>query len=72
MSSREPDRPVVKLADLSRTELENFVLNEHGLMKRVLEAIRAGTKPEWKVRREVEALVDEAYENEERWRQWQK
>jgi hypothetical protein len=50
----------VELAALTRRELENLLLTEHGALSRVLEAVRENTKPEWKVRREVERIVDEA------------
>ena len=48
------------LAALSRRELENLLLTEHGALSRVLEAVRSWTEPQWKVRREVERIVEEA------------
>ena len=50
----------VALASLTRRELENLLLTEHGALARVLGAVRENTKPDWKVRREVERIVDEA------------
>jgi hypothetical protein len=50
----------VDLAVLSRRELENLLLTEHGALVRILEAIRTCTEPQWKVRREVERIVEEA------------
>ena len=51
---------VVALATLSRRELENLLLTEHGALSRVLEAVRTYTEHQWKVRREVERIVQEA------------
>jgi len=50
----------VELAALTRGELENLLLTEHSALSRVLEAVRKNTRPEWKVRREIERIVDEA------------
>ena len=50
----------VDLAALSRRELENLLLTEHGALARVLEAVRSCTEPRWKVRREVERIIEEA------------
>ena len=50
----------VLLAALSRRELENLLLTEHSALTRVLEAVRDNTRPEWKVRREVERIIDQA------------
>jgi hypothetical protein len=50
----------VDLAVLSRCELENLLLTEHGALVRILEAIRTCTEPQWKVRREVERIVEGA------------
>lgn len=50
----------VDLAVLSRRELENLLLTEHGALVRILKAIRTCTEPQWKVRREVERIVEEA------------
>ncbi len=50
----------VDLAVLSRRELENLLLTEHGALVRILEAIRTCTEPRWRVRREVERIVEEA------------
>jgi hypothetical protein len=50
----------VDLAVLSRRELEDLLLTEHGALIRILGAIRTCTEPQWKVRREVERIVDEA------------
>ena len=47
-------------AALTRRELENLLLTEHGALTRVLEAVRDNTRPEWKVRREVERIIDQA------------
>ncbi|MGI0129235.1 MAG: hypothetical protein ACREEC_03645 [Thermoplasmata archaeon] len=51
---------VVALATLNRRELENLPLTEHGALSRILRTIRDHTEPQWKVRREVERIVDEA------------
>ncbi|MGI0128758.1 MAG: hypothetical protein ACREEC_01155 [Thermoplasmata archaeon] len=48
------------LAELSRRELENLLLAEHGALSRILRTVRDHTEPQWKVRREVERIVDEA------------
>jgi len=48
------------LAALSRRELENLLLTEHGALARILTAVRSCTQPQWKVRREVERIVEEA------------
>ena len=48
------------LAALSRRELENLLLTEHGALARILAAVRSCTEPQWKVRREVEHIVEEA------------
>ncbi len=50
----------VDLATLSRRELENLLLTEHGALSRVLGAVRTCTEPDWKVRREVERIVEDA------------
>ena len=50
----------VDLAALSRRELENLLLTEHGALTRVLAAVRNSTEPQWRVRREVERIIDEA------------
>ncbi|MGA3023091.1 MAG: hypothetical protein ABSE66_09920 [Thermoplasmata archaeon] len=50
----------LRLADLSRRELENLILTEHGALKRVLEAVREHTEPGWTVRRKVEEIIEEA------------
>ncbi len=50
----------VSLASLSRRELENLLLTEHGALARILDAVRNWTDPLWKVRREVERIVEEA------------
>jgi hypothetical protein len=50
----------VELAALTRRELENLLLTEHGALSRVLEAVRENTRPEWKVRREVERIIEDA------------
>ena len=50
----------VSLASLSRRELENLLLTEHGALARILHAVRSWTEPQWKVRREVERIVEEA------------
>lgn len=50
----------VELSSLSRRELENLLLTEHGALARILETVRSTTEPNWKVRREVERIVQEA------------
>jgi hypothetical protein len=50
----------VDLSALSRRELENLLLTEHAALSRVLEAVRSHTEAQWKVRREVERIVQEA------------
>ena len=50
----------VPLATLTRRELENLLLTEHGALTRILEAVRENTRPDWKVRREVERVIGEA------------
>lgn len=50
----------VDLAGLSRRELENLLLTEHGALARILAAVRSCTEPQWKVRREVERIIEEA------------
>jgi hypothetical protein len=50
----------VSLAALSRRELENLLLTEHGALARILAAVRSCTEPQWKVRREVERIIEEA------------
>ena len=50
----------VDLAMLSRRELENLLLTEHGALSRVLAAVRSCTETQWKVRREVERIIEEA------------
>jgi hypothetical protein len=50
----------VELAALTRRELENLLLTEHGALSRVLEVVRENTRPEWKVRREVERIIEDA------------
>jgi hypothetical protein len=49
----------VNLATLSRRELENLLLTEHAALSRILEAVRNYTEAQWKVRREVEQIVQE-------------
>ncbi|HEV2166102.1 MAG TPA: hypothetical protein VGS23_03870 [Thermoplasmata archaeon] len=51
---------VVDLSLLSRRELENLALTEHGLLARILKAIRDGTEEGWRLRREIEDIVDRA------------
>ncbi len=51
---------VLDLSSLSRRELENLILTEHGALSRVLRAIRESTTEDWKVRRAVERIVEEA------------
>lgn len=53
-------RRCVELATLRRRELENLLLAEQGGLARILEVVRIGTAPQWKVRREVEQIVEEA------------
>ena len=50
----------VDLAALSRRELENLLLTEHAALARIVAAIRSFTEPRWKVRREVERIIEEA------------
>ncbi|HEV2449658.1 MAG TPA: hypothetical protein VGU43_04515 [Thermoplasmata archaeon] len=50
----------VDLESLTRRELENLMLTEHGALTRILEAVRMYSEPGWKVRREVERIVKEA------------
>ena len=50
----------VQLDALTRRELENLLLTEHGALSRVLEAVRDNTRPEWRVRREVERIIEQA------------
>ena len=52
----------LRLGDLSRPELENLILAEHGLLQRVLKAVRDNAPAEWRVRREVEREIDNAYD----------
>lgn len=47
----------VPLSALSRAELERSLLLSMGLNRRLLEAIREGTKPEWRLRRQAEDLA---------------
>ena len=49
----------VSLASLSRRELENLLLTEHGALARILDAVRNWIEPQRKVRREVERIVEE-------------
>jgi hypothetical protein len=51
---------MVNLSSLTRRELENLLLAEHGALTRVLVAVRSATEPTWKVRREVERIIGEA------------
>ena len=50
----------VDLAALSRRELENLLLTEHGALSRILAAVRDWTEPQWKVRREVVRIIEDA------------
>ena len=50
----------VDLAALSRRELQNLLLTEHGALARILAAVRSCTEPQWKVRQEVERITEEA------------
>ena len=50
----------VDLAALTRRELENLLLTEHGALARILAVVRSCTEPQWRVRREVERIVEEA------------
>jgi len=50
----------VSLAALNRQELENLLLTEHAALSAVLEAVRSHTETRWKVRREVERIIQEA------------
>lgn len=50
----------VEPAGLSRRELENLLLTEYGALSGILRAVRDFTDPQWKVRREVERIVEEA------------
>jgi trehalose-6-phosphatase len=50
----------VDMSALSRRELENLLLTEHGALARVLATVRNCTQPQWKVRREVERIIEEA------------
>jgi len=47
----------VRIQDMSRQEVENALLLYQGLAKRMLEAVRASAKVEWKVRRDVEEIA---------------
>ena len=40
----------VNPSSLTRRELENLLLTEHGALTRVLDAVRTATEPTWKVR----------------------
>lgn len=50
----------VRLADLTARERDNLLLTTVGALQRVLAAVRENTEPGWRVRREVERIVDEA------------
>jgi hypothetical protein len=50
----------VDLAALSRRELENLLLTEHGALSRLIATVREWTEPQWKVRREVERIIEDA------------
>ncbi len=50
----------VSLVSLSRRDLENLLLTEHAALSAVLEAVRSHTETQWKVRREVERIVQGA------------
>jgi len=50
----------LNLSDLSRRELENLLLTVQGAYLRTLEAVRTHAEPNWKVRREVERIAQEA------------
>lgn len=50
----------VDLGGLSRREIENLMLTEHGALARILAAVRSCTEPQWKIRREVERIIEEA------------
>ena len=49
----------LNLSDLSRRELENLLLTVQGAYLRTLRAVRIYAEPGWKVRREVERIVEE-------------
>lgn len=48
---------IVQLRELSREDLERGLLLTQGLAKRLLEVIRKETKPDWRIRRECEAIA---------------
>lgn len=47
----------VALERISRAQLESLVLHQQGFIKDLLRAVRAGTKTEWKVRKDIEDLA---------------
>jgi len=47
----------VRIQDMSRADLEASLLLFQGLSRRLLEVVRENAKPEWKVRRECEAVA---------------
>lgn len=48
------------LSLLSRKQLEDLLLTEHGALTKVLQAVREKAKPDWSVTRAVEKIVAEA------------
>ena len=50
----------VELAAPGRREVENLPLTEHGALARIPEVVRICTESPWKVRREVERVVEGA------------
>jgi len=51
-------RVQVDVIHMSREELERAVLHLQGLNRSLVETVRENTKPDWKVHREVEAVLD--------------
>jgi hypothetical protein len=52
----------LRLSDLNRRQLEDLTLTTHGLLTRIIKLVRENTKPEWRLRRELEELIDETYD----------
>lgn len=50
---------MVNLSSLTRRELKNMLLTEHGAPTRILDTLRTETEPTGKIRREVERIIEE-------------
>lgn len=50
----------VDLSLLTRRQLEDLLLTEHQALRRILAIVRGGNASSWRIRRDVDQVVDQA------------